>query len=126
MANQPIYDNKGQFDRIVAYCIPGENIYAVFDCKGSGTGFVGITDRRIIFYDQGVFIKKKSMISIPYNQIIGIVSADEGIIFQTSEITLITGAGKFNFEFRGGDKAHKAYAYIMQQILGQAHPQLPG
>ncbi len=80
----------------------------------------------MIFYDQGVFIKKKSMISILYHQVIGIASADEGIVFQTSEITLITAAGRFNFEFRGGDKAHKAYAYIMGQILGQAHPQLPG
>ena len=125
MAEQPIYDNKGQFDRIAAYTIPGENIYAVFDCKGGGTGFVGITDQRVIFYDQATFSKKKSMISIPSNQVMGISSADSGFIFQTSEITLITAAGKFDFEFRGSDKAHKAYAYIMGQILGQAHPQLP-
>lgn len=126
MSAQPYYDNKGQYDRIAAYCISGETVYAVFDCKGRGTGFVGITDRRVIFYDQATFGKKKSMISIPYNQVIGISSADEGLIFQTSEITLITAAGKFEFEFRGGDKAHKAYAYIMGQVLGQAHPQLAG
>lgn len=126
MTNQPYYDNKGQFDRINGYCIPGEVIYAVFDCKGGGTGFVGITDRRVIFYDQSGFSKKKSMMSIPYNQVIGISSVDEGVIFQTSEITLITAAGKFSFEFKGGDKAHKAYSFIMNQILGQASPQLPG
>ena len=126
MANQPYYDNKGQLDRIAAYCIPGETIFAVYDCKGKGTGFVGITDRRVIFYDQGMFTNKKTMISIPYNQVIGIASADEGMIFKTSEITLITAAGKFDFEFRGGDKAHQAYSFIMSQILGQAHPQLPG
>lgn len=120
------YDNKGQYDRIKAYLIPGEDLYAVFDCKGGGTGFAGITDRRIIFYDQGLFLKKKSMISIPYNQVIGIASVDEGMIFQTSEITLITGAGRFSFEFRGGDKAHKAYAYIMNQLLNSAAPQLAG
>ena len=120
------YDNKGQYDRIKAYLIPGEDLYAVFDCKGGGTGFAGITDRRVIFYDQGVFLKKKSMISIPYNQVVGIASVDEGVIFQTSEITLITGAGRFSFEFRGGDKAHKAYAYIMNQLLTSAAPQLAG
>jgi hypothetical protein len=123
---EPIFDNKGQYDRIRAYLIPGENIYAVFDCKGGGTGFAGITDRRIIFYDQGLFMKKKSMISIPYNQVVGIASVDEGVFFQTSEITLITSAGKFSFEFRGGDKAHKAYAYIMTQLLTQTAPQLAG
>jgi hypothetical protein len=45
------FDNKGQHDRIVAYLIKGENLFAVYDCKGSGTGFVGITDQRVIFYD---------------------------------------------------------------------------
>lgn len=122
----PYFDNQKQYDRIVGYMLKGENLFAVYDCKGSGTGFVGITDRRVIFYDQGVFAKKKTMISIPYNQVIGIASADEGILFQTSEITLITAAGRFSFEFRGADKAHAAYTYIMNQILSQAHPQLPG
>lgn len=123
---EPLFDQKTQLERIQSYIITGENLYAVFDCKGGGTGFVGITDRRVIFYDQGVLIKKKSMVSIPYNQVVGIASVDEGVIFQTSEITLITAAGRFSFEFRGGDKAHKAYAYIMTQLLSQAHPQLAG
>lgn len=122
----PYYDNQKQYERIVAYLLEGENLFAVYDCKGAGTGFAGITDRRVIFYDQGIFIKKKCMISIPYNQVIGIASADQGIIFQTSEIVLITAAGRFEFEFRGADKAHAAYRYIMTQILSQAHPQLPG
>ncbi len=123
---QPRYDNKGQYDRVAAYVLPGETLKAVFDCKGAGTGFVRITGQRIIFYDQGVLLKKKTMVSIPYHQVIGVASADEGVIFKTSEITLITAAGKFEFEFRGADKAHWAYAYIMNQILNQASPQLPG
>ena len=120
------YDKKDQYERILKYTIQGEALAAVFDCKGTGTGFVGVTDRRVIFYDQGIFMKKKTMISIPYHQIIGIASADEGVIFQTSEIVLITAAGNYTFEFRGADKAHWAYAYIMNQILTQANPQLPG
>jgi hypothetical protein len=120
------YDNKSQYDRIVSYIIPGEELFAVLDCKGGGTGFIGLTDRRLIFYDQGFIQKKKSMVSIPYNQIIAVASADEGVIFTSSEVTIITSAGKFTFEFRGSDKAHRAYATIMKQILEQAHPQLPG
>ena len=123
---KPMFDNKGQYDRVAAYVIRGETLRAVFDCKGAGTGFVGITDQRVIFYDQGMFLKKKTMVSIPYHQIVGVASADEGVIFKTSEITLITAAGRFEFEFRGADKAHWAYQYIMNQVLNQAHPQLPG
>lgn len=122
----PVFDDKKQLDRITPYIISGEELKVVYDCKGAGTGFVGITDRRVIFYDQGVLFKKKSMVSIPYHQVIAVASADEGIIFQSSEIVLITAAGKFSFEFRGADKAHWVYAYITNQILTQAHPQLPG
>ena len=123
---QPKYDNEGQYKRIAAYILPRETLQAVFDCKGAGTGFVGITDQRLIFYDQGVLLKKKTMVSIPYHQVIGVASADEGVILKTSEITVITAAGRFEFEFRGADKAHWAYSFIMSQILNQAHPQLPG
>ena len=120
------YDIKNQLERIQAYCIDGETLAAVWDCKGGGSGFVGVTDQRIIFYDQGVVMKHKAMISIPYNQIIGVSSADEGFIFTTSEITLITAAGRFSFVFRGADKAHWTYRYIMNQVLNRAHPQLRG
>lgn len=123
---QVVFDKPDQLKRIQAYVIQGETLYAVYDCKGSGTGFVGITDQRVIFYDQGLLLKKKTMVSIPYNQVIGVASADEGVIFQTSEIVLITAAGRFSFEFRGADKAHWAYAFIMNQVLNQAHPQRRG
>ncbi len=122
----PKFDQKDQLARIQAYLIKGETLYAVYDCKGAGTGFVGITDQRIIFYDQGILAKKKTMVSIPYHQIIGVASADEGMIFKSSEISIITAAGRFEFEFRGADKAHDVYAYVMTQILTQANPQLPG
>jgi len=119
----PVFDKSDQFARIKAYVLPGESIYAVYDCKGAGTGFVGITDQRLIFFDQGVFTKHKTMISIPYNQVIGVACADDGMIFKTSEITVITAAGRFSFEFRGSDKAQSSYIFIMNQILNQVNPQ---
>lgn len=115
---KPTYDKEDQYRRVVPYLMQGEMLHAVFDCKGAGTGFVGITNLRLIFYDQGVLLKKKSMVSIPYHQIIGVASADEGIIFQTSEITLITAAGRFSFEFRGADKAHLVYSIVTRYVLG--------
>jgi PH (Pleckstrin Homology) domain-containing protein len=122
----PVYDIENQLKRIQAYVIPGETLLAVYDCKGGGTGFVGITDRRLIFYDETFVTGKKAMVSIPYNQIIGVASADEGVVFQTSEITLMTAAGNYTFVFRGADKAHWAYAYIIDQLITRASPQLPG
>jgi hypothetical protein len=125
-APQLLFDRQDQLQRIQAYVIPGETLVAVFDCKGAGTGFVGFTDQRLIFYDQAFLTKKKSMVSIPHNNIVGVASTDEGMIFTTSEITLLTAAGNYTFQFRGTDKAHMAYRYIMKQILNQVNPQLPG
>lgn len=125
-ATQTVFDDRNQLNRITAYLIPGEALHAVYDCKGSGTGFVGISDQRVIFYDQGFLSKKKQMVSIPYNRVIGVSSVDEGMIFKTSEVTLLTAAGNFTFEFRGSDRAHWVYRFVMHQILNQANPQLPG
>lgn len=112
------FDKQDQLDRIKAYLIEGEQLFAVYDCKGAGTGFVGVTNLRIIFYDQGMFMNKtKKMISIPYERMVGVASADEGILFKSSEITLLTSAGNFQFEFRGSEKAHWVYQYILKKIL---------
>src|SRR5690242_2221324 len=88
-----LFDRDDQLKRIQAYLIQGETLVAVFDCKGSGTGFVGFTDQRLIFYDQAFFTHEKAMVSIPYNNIVGVASADEGVIFTSSKITLLTAAG---------------------------------
>lgn len=127
------YDNESQLKRIIPYLIKHELLYAVYDCKGGGTGFVGVTDQRVIFYDQGTWFdqgmsagvkKKRQMISIPFHQVIAVAMADEGIVFQTGELSLRTAAGTFSFEFRGSEKAHWAYRFILNQILNQANPQL--
>ncbi len=112
------FDKQDQLDRIKAYLLNDEFLYAVYDCKGAGTGFVGVTDRRVIFYDQGMFMNKnKKMISIPYSKMVGVASADEGMIFKSSEITLLTAAGNFQFEFRGAEKAHWVYKFIVGKLL---------
>ncbi len=123
-SSQPIFDKADQLARIKAYLIQNETLVAVYDCKGAGTGFVGVTDQRLIFFDQSMFSGHKAMVSVPYNRVIGVAAADSGIVFQTSEITVLTAAGKFSFEFRGADKAQFVYRFIMNQILNQVNPQL--
>ena len=114
-----VFDRQDQLDRIKPYMLTGETLFVVYDCKGAGTGFVGVTDRRVIFYDQGVVFKKKAMISIPYKNVLGVSTADEGMIFKSSEVTLLTAAGNFSFEFRGADKANWVYRHILNKILAE-------
>lgn len=112
------YDNKGQLDRIMPMLVPPEILYAVFDLKGGGSGFVGITDRRIIFMDQGVIRKKKSIVSLPFSKITAVASEDTGgFIFGNSTLSVIAGSREFDFDFRNNEKAHRAYQLIMWNLL---------
>jgi hypothetical protein len=65
----PIYDQKHQLQMIERALLPGERIEAVFDMKGGGTGFVGITCKRVIVYDKAFFKNSKAVVSIPYSRI---------------------------------------------------------
>lgn len=116
---EPYADNKKQLERIQKHLIKNEILYAVMDLKGIGTGFMGITDRRVIFYDQAFLAKKKAVVSIPYKHIIAVASTDEGILIPTNELSLITAAGNYTFQFLGPDKSHYAYQSILTIMLKQ-------
>jgi len=49
---EPYTDNKKQLERIQKHLLKSETLYAVLDLKGIGSGFIGVTDKRVIFYDQ--------------------------------------------------------------------------
>ena len=119
------YGDGELVERIKTFVIPGETLHAVFRCRGIGASIVGITDQRVIFRDQGVLLQKKAMLSIPYNQVIGAAIEDEGSgTLGANELTLITAAGLFAFEFQEAEEALWAYRFIMDQILNQPQPQL--
>ena len=123
-ADDMLVDKKDQVEKIEDFCQEDEVIRAIFDLKGAGSGFVGITDKRIIFYDKSLVTERKAMVSIPYSRISMVGSEDDkGFLirsgrFVTNKLT-ISGLGfdDRTFEFRGGDKAHRAHQIIMEYLL---------
>ncbi len=119
----PMYDKKDQYEKIASGCLPGEQIIAVLDMKGGGTGFIGITNARLIVYDQAFMRKNKAVVSIPYSRITSIAAEDESGLFSgrgffsSSKVTVTFSGGSYDFEFRGADKAHFAHNAILQQML---------
>jgi len=113
------YDQKGQYEQILPWILENERLYAVYDCKGAGTGFLGITNKRIVFYDKAFMRKRKALVSVPFSKITSVGSVDEGrgLWGATSELVIKTGSEEFEFEFRGGDKAQRAYRFIMAELL---------
>ena len=113
------HDKKDQLQKIQAMLLPNEVLRAVYDMKGGGTGFVGITDWRLIFMDKAFVRKAKAMVSVPYSRVSSVSSHDDGgIVFKSSTLT-ITAAGMDpkSFEFRSNDKAHYAYQLIVARTL---------
>jgi hypothetical protein len=119
----PIYDKKEQLQKIDSGKLPGETIYAVFDMKGGGTGFLGITDKRIIIYDKSFMRKMKAIVSVPYSRIHKVAAEDESGLFtgrgffSSSKMAITTASDAFEFEFRGADKAHIAHDLILEFMI---------
>lgn len=120
---EAIYDRQDQLQKVAEACLPGETIEAVFDMKGGGTGFVGITTKRVIVYDKEFLRKNKAVVSIPYSRIISIATEDESGLFTgrgffgSSKVTISFSGGSYEFEFRGADKAHIAHNLILSHMV---------
>ena len=118
-----IFDKKEQLEKIQAGLLPGETVEAVFDMKGGGTGFIGITSYRVIIYDKAFLQKMKAIVSIPYSRILTLAAEDEsGLLigrgfFSSSKLILHTSHGEREFDFRGADKAHLAHNLILAHMV---------
>jgi hypothetical protein len=64
-----VYDRKEQYQQIVSGLMPGEQIIAVYDAIGTGTGFLGLTDKRVIVQDKSFVGKRIALTSIPYDKV---------------------------------------------------------
>lgn len=119
--SQPYFDRQDQYDKIVAGLMPGEAILAVYDCIGAGTGFVGLTDRRIILQDNSFVGKKIALTSIPYKRVqtVSFVSDKSmlGKFASTSTIAISVSGGVHEASFRGDEKAKHTHDVILHYIM---------
>lgn len=122
MATIPIvdgFDRQDQADRVVELILPGETLYLVFDCKGRGTGFIGVTNKRIIARDDGRRGREKQITSIPFSRIHSVsVESAKGWGAGSSSLSFGAGDDDWDFNFKGADKARRAYQRIMENLLG--------
>lgn len=118
---EPVYDKRDQLQQVQDGLLDGEAVYAVYDAIGAGTGFIGITDRRVILQDKSFVGKKIAVTSIPYNRITSVsVVSDRtwtGSFFSTSTIALTTSHGTHEVDFRGNEKAHHAHNLILWHMV---------
>ncbi|SBT47318.1 PH domain-containing protein [Micromonospora auratinigra] len=117
---KPPYDRRDQFQQIQSGLLPNEQIVAVYDAIGTGTGFIGLTDRRVIIQDRSFVGKKYAITSIPYAKVtsVSVVSNKSwgGEFFSTGAIAIHVGTQTYEVEFRGAQKAHHVHNVILHHI----------
>lgn len=117
----PVHDRRDQLDQVESGLLQGEKLYAVYDAKGAGTGFIGLTDRRVVLQDKSFVGKRVALVSIPYNRIASVAVLSNasviGSFFSTSAIVITTAAGtNHEVEFRGNDRARHAHDLILYHL----------
>lgn len=124
----PVFDRQEQLEKVQAGLLDGEHIFAVYDLKGGGAGFIGITSKRLIVYDRMYLIDRQAMVSIPYSRIVTVAAEDHsnpiagrGYFSSSKLLVLLHGEKHYDFEFRGADKALHAHNLILWHMLQAAH-----
>ena len=119
-------DRPDQLQLIQSALLNGEQLFAVYDEKGFGTGFVAVTDKRLIlqnpgFIHMGTGRKKNATLSLPYSRIVevGLLSDKSifGTFFSTSEIYVRTSAGDIHAAvLRSPDRAKYLHDVVLHYI----------
>ena len=121
---EPVFDRREQLQFVQQSLLASERLIAVYDCKGTGTGFVGLTDRRVIVEDHSFVGRKVAVISIPYGRIASVAMISDrsilGNFFGTSEVLIVTAGGTQHIaEFRGPEKARHVHDVVLWAISSQ-------
>jgi hypothetical protein len=112
-----IYDNKGQLEQVQSGLLDGEEVIAVYDAIGAGTGFIGLTNRRIIIQDKSFVGKRIAITSVPYSKVssVSVVSNKSwaGQFFSSGTIAITVGQHTYEVEFRGTEKTQHVHNVIL-------------
>ncbi|MEV0269501.1 PH domain-containing protein [Hamadaea sp. NPDC050747] len=114
------FDREDQLRQIQSGLMEGEKILAVYDATGVGTGFLGLTDRRVIIQDKSFVGKKVALTSIPYSRItsVSVVSNKSwaGSFYSSSSIAINVGTHTYEMDFRGVNKGQHVHNVILFYI----------
>jgi hypothetical protein len=121
----PVFDRQEQLQQVEAGLLDGEQIFAVYDLKGGGAGFVGITSKRLIVFEHTHLMPDHhpAIVSVPYSKILTVAAQEEPNpiagrgFFSSSKLIVALPGSHYDFEFRGADKALHAHNLILWHML---------
>jgi len=111
------HDKADQLEQVQEGLIDGETVYAVYDCTGVGTGFVGVTNFRVILQDKSFAGGKSAVTSLPIRSIQAISFVSDKSVFgrhvASATIALTAGSTVHEATFRGDAKAKHVHDTIL-------------
>jgi hypothetical protein len=118
--SDPVFDKSEQLELVRRGLLEGEEVLAVYDCIGAGTGFVGLTTLRVVMQDKSFVGKRVAITSIPYRHVrsVSVVSNTSlaGKFASNSSIAIDVGGAVHEADFRGAEKAQSAHDLILWYI----------
>lgn len=121
MSDPSIFDKQDQYDKIASGLMEGEEVLAVYDCTGVGTGFVGVTNKRVILQDNSFVGKQVALSSVPYSKVNSVSFVSDksmlGRFASSSTIALHVGGEVKTATFRGEEKARYIHDTVLRHIL---------
>jgi hypothetical protein len=121
------HDRPDQLQQVQSGLLQGETLYCVYDDKGIGTGYVALTDLRVIFQNKSLLPEfpahhnKTAIISVPYSQIASVsILFDKswlGSWFSSSVLHINTTGGRnYVCQLRATDRARHLHDTILWKI----------
>jgi len=115
-----VFDLKDQLQTVQDGLLEGETAYAVYDGKGAGTGFIGLTDLRVVLQDESYVGGKLALTSLPYDRINAVSLVSNRSVFgrwaEAATLAITTMDTTYEVELRGADKAKHAHDLILHFI----------
>ncbi|HEY0217371.1 MAG TPA: hypothetical protein VGC57_13365 [Cellulomonas sp.] len=114
------HDKGDQLQSVLAGLIAGEQVFAVYDCHGSGTGFVAVTSLRVIFQDNSFIGGKSAVTSLPIRSIQSVSFLSDKSMFgrfsSSATVAITAGSRTVEATFRADDKAKHIHDTILWLI----------
>ncbi|GAA1797834.1 hypothetical protein GCM10009811_22410 [Nostocoides veronense] len=121
MAEEIYYDKKDQLQVVQNSLLPDETVFAVYDGKDVGTGFIGLTDRRVILQDNSFAGGRVAVTSIPYSKIVAVSYASNASVFgrftEETTVAIHTSHGTYEVLLRGSEKAKHTHDVILHYVV---------
>lgn len=114
------FDKQEQLDYVKQGLMPKETLHAVYDAIGVGTGFIGLTDQRVIIQDNSFIGKRVAITSIPYGNVtsVSVVSNKSilGSFFSGGTIVIHVAAQTYEMTFRGEHKGTHVHRLLLHYM----------